>query len=51
MFSATHAPGTIYSYANINFGLTGTFLERISGVRFDIYMKDNVLKHLSVGLD
>lgn len=49
-FTQNYAPGTHFHYANINYGIAGTILERVSGVRFDIFVKDNILKHLSTGL-
>jgi CubicO group peptidase (beta-lactamase class C family) len=47
MFSH-HEPGTYFSYANINFGIIGTLIEKISGQRFDLYMKDHILKQLKI---
>ena len=41
-------PGTYFSYANINFALIGTLIERISTKRFDIFMKDNILIPLGI---
>ena len=38
-FDSVHPPGTYFSYSNINFGLMGTLVEKLSGVRFDIYMR------------
>ena len=37
-------------YVNLNFGIAGTVVERISGVRFDIFVRENILKPLSAGL-
>jgi CubicO group peptidase (beta-lactamase class C family) len=34
-FAKDHAPGTFFTYANINTGVLGTVLERASGERFD----------------
>ena len=39
-----------FTYANINFGIAGTVVEKISGIRFDIFVRENILKHLSQGL-
>ncbi len=36
-------PGTFFAYSNLNYGLLGTLIEKHSGVRFDQYMRDNVL--------
>ncbi len=41
-------PGTYFTYGNINFGIIGTLIEALSGVRFDIYMRDQVLKPLGI---
>jgi CubicO group peptidase (beta-lactamase class C family) len=41
-FNSRHGPGTYFTYSNINFGLMGTLVERLSNMRFDIYMKKNV---------
>jgi len=43
------APGRYYSYCNLGFGIMGTIIERISGIRFDIFMRDRILKPLGVG--
>lgn len=42
-------PGTFFSYSNINFGLVGTLIEALSGVRFDVYMRQHVF--LPLGLN
>lgn len=43
-------PGTHYQYVNLNFGIAGAIVERASGIRFDIFVRDRILKHISVGL-
>ncbi|WP_299683138.1 serine hydrolase [uncultured Dokdonia sp.] len=45
----TETPGTFFAYSNINFGLIGTLIEKISDERFDRYMKNEILDPL--GLD
>jgi CubicO group peptidase (beta-lactamase class C family) len=45
----TKKPGTWFSYSNINFGLVGILIEAHSGVRFDLYMKQNVFLPLGIG--
>lgn len=50
LYSSTAAPGTHYQYVNINFGIAGAIVERASGIRFDIFVRDRILKHISVGL-
>ncbi|WP_439100391.1 serine hydrolase domain-containing protein [Congregibacter sp.] len=37
------APGSFFTYANLNFGLLGTVIELLSAQRFDQYMANNVL--------
>ena len=42
------APGTYFSYCNLNFVLLATIIEKVSGQRFDKYMTKNVLKPLNI---
>lgn len=42
------APGGQYRYTNLNFSLSGTILERISGERFDQYVVRNILSPLGL---
>lgn len=41
-------PGTYFAYSNINFGLLGTLIEKLSGERFDIYMRTEIFEPLAV---
>jgi len=41
-------PGTFFTYANINYVVLGTIVEKISGLRFDRYCTKNIL--LPLGL-
>lgn len=43
-----YKPGEGYNYSNLGLNLAGTILEKASGVRFDQYVKDNVI--LPLGL-
>jgi len=43
-----YAPGEKYSYCNLNFNMVGTIIERISGQRFDKYVKQHVLDPLGL---
>ena len=43
-----YEPGKGYQYCNLNFNLAGTILERISGERFDQYVKKHVLDPLGL---
>lgn len=42
------APGEQYRYTNLNFSLSGTILERVSGERFDQYVVHHVLEPLGL---
>jgi D-alanyl-D-alanine carboxypeptidase len=44
----TQAPGRFFEYANLNFGLLGNVIERVSGMRFDQYMAQQVLEPLGL---
>lgn len=41
-------PGTYFTYSNSNFGLIGTLIEKISGVRFDVFCKQNIFDPLGM---
>lgn len=43
-----YAPGTGYQYCNLNFNMVGTVIEKISGERFDQYVKHHVLDPLKL---
>lgn len=43
-----YEPGTAYKYCNLNFNLAGMILERISGERFDQYVKHHILDPLGL---
>ena len=43
-----YKPGEGYNYSNLGLNLAGTILEKASGIRFDQYVKDNVI--LPLGL-
>ena len=43
-----YAPGEGYEYCNLNFNLVGTFIEKLSGERFDQYVVNHVLKPLGI---
>ena len=42
------APGSYFSYCNLNYVLLATITEKVSGQRFDKYMTKNVLKPLDI---
>ncbi len=41
-------PGSYFVYCNLNFGLIGTLIEKLSNQRFDAYMKNEILKPLGI---
>lgn len=41
-----HEPGTYYVYCNMNFGIVGTIIEKISGQRFDIFVKKRIFEKM-----
>jgi CubicO group peptidase (beta-lactamase class C family) len=41
-------PGTYFNYANINYVILGTIVEKISNLRFDIYCKQNISDPLGI---
>lgn len=49
MFSSTRSPSSNYfEYSNINFGVVGTLIERISNQRFDIFCKEKIFQPLGI---
>lgn len=43
-----YEPGTGYQYCNLNYNMVGTIIEKISGVRFDQYVKQHILDPLKL---
>lgn len=43
-----YEPGTGYSYCNLNFNMVGAVIEKITGERFDGYIKDHILSPLGL---
>lgn len=43
-----YAPGTGYNYSNMGLNLAGTILENVSGIRFDIYIRDSIIRPLGL---
>ncbi len=49
MFSSSRGPSSGYfTYANINYGVAGTLVENISGERFDLFVKREIMDKLGV---
>ena len=40
-----------FEYCNLNYGLLGTIIEKVSGKRFDIYQRENILSQLETRAD
>jgi hypothetical protein len=43
-----YEPGKGYMYCNLNYNMTGAVIERLTGERFDLYVKNHILDPLSV---
>lgn len=43
-----YEPGTQYQYCNLNFNMVGTIIEKLSGERFDQYVKHHILDPLQL---
>ncbi|HRT33876.1 MAG TPA: serine hydrolase domain-containing protein [Bacteroidales bacterium] len=46
-----YAPGTAYDYCNLGFNIIGTIVERVSGKRFDDYVRNSVIRPLGLYAD
>lgn len=46
---ANTRPGKFFGYCNLNYGLLGTIIERVTGKRFDVYQRENILDPLDIG--
>lgn len=44
----SYKPGTDYEYCNLNFNMIGAVLERLSGIRFDQYIEQQILNPLGI---
>lgn len=40
-----------FCYSNLNYGLLGTIIEAVTGVRFDVYQRENILSQLDIRAD
>ncbi|MES2137036.1 MAG: serine hydrolase domain-containing protein [Pseudomonadota bacterium] len=48
-WNPAHGPGdNFFSYANMNFPIIGSIMERVAGQRFDIWMRHNVLEPMHI---
>ena len=41
-------PGTFYEYCNLNYGVVGTILEKVTGTRFDVLMRERFFEPLGL---
>jgi CubicO group peptidase (beta-lactamase class C family) len=41
-------PGSYFNYSNLNFGILGTIIEKVSGQRFDDYCKEHIFDALDL---
>ncbi len=44
----SYRPGAAYQYCNLNFNMVGTIIERVSGERFDQYIRRYILEPLGL---
>jgi D-alanyl-D-alanine carboxypeptidase len=47
-FGSEGAPGEYFVYTNLNYGVLGTMIEKVTGQRFDKYQRDHILKQLDI---
>lgn len=47
-FHENYGPGEGYDYSNMGLNLAGSILEKVSGVRFDDYVRNNVIRPLGL---
>ena len=48
---AGQEPGKYFAYSNLNYGLLGTIIEKVTGERFDQYQKNHILKQPDIKAD
>lgn len=48
MWDANAAPGSYFTYSNLNWGVIGTVMEKVTGERFDLLMRRLLLDPLDV---
>ncbi|TVQ17428.1 MAG: class A beta-lactamase-related serine hydrolase [Bacteroidetes bacterium] len=41
-------PGEHFQYSNLGYGVLGSIIEKISGERFDVYVRENILEPLEI---
>ncbi|MBQ9441904.1 MAG: beta-lactamase family protein [Selenomonadaceae bacterium] len=40
-----------FAYCNLNYGILGTIIEKVTGERFDLYQKKNIFRQLEINAD
>ena len=48
---ANEPPEKFFTYCNLNYGILGTLIEVVTGTRFDIYQRENILSQLDTRAD
>ena len=48
---ADEPPEKFFTYCNLNYGLLGTIIENVTGERFDIFQRENILAQLETKAD
>ena len=48
---ADEPPEKFFTYCNLNYGLLGTIIENVTGERFDIFQRENILSQLETKAD
>ncbi|MHB0898049.1 MAG: serine hydrolase domain-containing protein [Spirochaetales bacterium] len=46
--SADRSPGAFYAYCNLGYAILGGIMERLTGMRFDLYMKKTIFDPLGI---
>ena len=41
-------PGSVFKYSNVNFGIIATLMEKMTGRRFDEYMRDRIFRPIGI---
>jgi CubicO group peptidase (beta-lactamase class C family) len=47
-FDSRHGPGSYFTYCNMNYGIIGQIVEKITGERFDAYMQHVVFRPMNI---
>ena len=44
----TQSPGSVYVYSNVGINILGRVIEKVTGVKYDKYVQDNIMKPLGI---